>query len=77
MAQRFHVEEQWPELFDVLTEEQRHSVVATLIAGWHEGWEPTREDVENLSDFSRGAITGDEYSCRVRESAGRERSRAG
>ncbi|MFF7684508.1 hypothetical protein [Microbacterium sp. NPDC007973] len=58
------IEQQYPELFAQLDDKQRRAVVQSLAAGWHEGWEPTREDVENLTDYVRGAIDGDEYDRR-------------
>ena len=58
------VEQQYPELFAQLDDKQRRAVVQSLAAGWHEGWEPTREDVENLTDYMRGAIDADEYDRR-------------
>ena len=51
MADKFDVEERWP--------------VQSLASGWHEGFTPTREDVENLTDFSRGAIDFEEYLRRA------------
>lgn len=76
VMEQFDLEERWPELFDVLTDEQRRSVVNTLVDGWHEGWEPTREDVENLSDYERGAITFEEYGRRNDAAAEREYPKA-
>lgn len=73
MAEKFDIEERWPELFDKLDERQRHAVVNTFASSWHEGWVPNREDVENLTDFTRGAIDGDEYMRRVRGAAERRR----
>lgn len=69
MAAEFNVEARWPELFVQLDERQRRAVVDTLASSWHEGWVPNREDVENLTDFTRGAIDGDEYGRRVRGAA--------
>lgn len=63
-AQRFDIEEQWPELFEPLTQEQRARVVRVLAGGWHEGWQPNREDVADLADYARGAIIFDEYQAR-------------
>lgn len=73
MAAEFDIEGRWPELFEQLDAEQRRAVVQSLAAAWHEGWEPNREDVENLTDEARGAIDGDEYIRRVREAAERRR----
>ena len=50
MAETFTVEQQWPELFAQLDAAQRDNVRQTLAAGWHEGFTPTREDVENVTD---------------------------
>lgn len=63
------LESRWPELFAPLDAEQRRTVVRTLAAGWHEGWEPNREDVADLADYARGAITFDEYQERSRTKA--------
>ncbi|WP_295790674.1 hypothetical protein [uncultured Microbacterium sp.] len=72
------IEQQYPELFAQLNDKQRRAVVQSLAAGWHEGWEPTREDVENLTDYARGAIDADECdrrsdaaACRAAEVARR------
>ncbi|WP_288120300.1 hypothetical protein [Microbacterium sp. 69-7] len=64
LMERFDIEERWPELFVQLDDVQRNSVRQSLAAGWHEGFEPTREDVENLTEFARGAIDFDEYRRR-------------
>lgn len=63
--ERFDIEERWPELFAQLDDAQRDSVRQSLAIGWHEGFEPTREDVENLTDYARGAIDFDEYMRRA------------
>jgi len=73
---KFDVEDRWPELFEQLDEKQRRAVVQSLASAWHEGWEPTREDVENLTDKARGAIDRAEYMRRVREAAERRRRTA-
>jgi hypothetical protein len=62
--QTFDVEDRWPELFVQLDDVQRNSVRQSLAAGWHEGFTPTREDVENLTDYVRGAIDVEEYRRR-------------
>jgi len=73
VAGSFNIEQQWPELFDQLDAKQRRAVVQSLASAWHEGWEPNREDVENLTDEARGAIDGEEYMRRVRQAAERRR----
>lgn len=75
MAERFDIEERWPELFADLDDGKRHAIVQALASAWHEGWVPNREDVENLTDEARGAIDEAEYLRRARESARRRRSR--
>ena len=50
MSEIFDFEDRWPELFDRLDARQRNAVRQSLAAGWHEGFEPTREHVENLTD---------------------------
>ncbi|MCL3777883.1 MULTISPECIES: hypothetical protein [unclassified Actinomyces] len=71
MSKKFDVEDRWPELFVQLDGAQRYVVLQALAAAWHEGWEPNREDVENLTDEVRGAIDETEYLRRVREAARR------
>lgn len=58
------IEQRYPELFVQLDDKQRRAVVQSLAAGWHEGFNPTREDVENITDYARGAIDADEYDRR-------------
>jgi len=73
VAETFDIEQQWPELFAQLDAKQRRAVVQSLASAWHEGWEPNREDVENLTDRARGAIDREEYMRRVRQAAERQR----
>jgi hypothetical protein len=72
MSERFDVEQRWPELFAELDPNERRAVVQSLAADWHEGWEPNREDVENITDLARGAIDDDEYLRRVEAAAERQ-----
>ena len=74
MAEKFDIEERWPELFEQLDETQRWAVVQSLAIAWYEGWVPNREDVENLTDEARGAIDEAEYLRRAREAARRATS---
>ena len=69
--QTFDVEDRWPELFAQLDAVQRNAVRQSLAAGWHEGFNPTREDVENITDYARGAIDFDEYTRRASAVASR------
>ncbi|WP_410786921.1 hypothetical protein [Kribbella sp. C-35] len=71
MAEELDIEERWPELFAPLDDVQRRAVLQSLANAWHEGWEPNREDVENLADRARGVIDMDEYLRRAREAADR------
>lgn len=71
VAESFTIEEQWPELFTQLDATQRDSVRQALAAGWHEGFTPTREDVENITDYARGAIDFDKYTRRADAAARR------
>lgn len=64
------LEQRWPELFDGLDEVQRRSVVQSLAAAWHSGWEPNREDVENLTNYAAGRIDHAEYVRRADVAAG-------
>lgn len=61
----FDFEQRWPELFQNLDEQQRLGVLNTLAALWHEGFEITRDDVENLTDYAAGIIDADEYRVRA------------
>ncbi len=69
MSERFEIEERWPELFELLSDEERRAVVNSFASSWHEGWFPNRTDVENLTLYARGAILKDEYDRRVHERA--------
>ena len=66
MSEIFDFEDRWPELFDRLDARQRNAVRQSLAAGWHEGFEPTREHVENLTDYVLGLIDDSEYERRSR-----------
>ena len=48
-----------------LDEAQRRSVVQSLAAAWHSGWEPNRKDVENVTDYAAGRIDHLEYVRRA------------
>lgn len=69
METEFNIEQRWPDLFEPLTDEERSAVVNTLASAWHEGWEPNREHVENLTRYASGAITREEYDRREEERA--------
>ena len=49
----FDVELRWPELFEHLSEREHHAVRQSLAAAWHEGFEPTRDHVKNLTEYAR------------------------
>ena len=66
----FDIEQRWPELFHNLDEQQRLGVLNTLAALWHEGFELTREDVENLTDYAAGIIDANEYRVRAHATVG-------
>jgi type III secretory pathway component EscV len=76
MATEFNIEERWPELFEQLTIDQRRAVINALASNWHEGWVPNREDVENLTDYVRGAIDRSEYDRRAQSAAVRNKTHA-
>ena len=60
---QFDIEDRWPELFAQLDATQRNAVRQSLAAAWHEGFEPTREDVENLTDRAYwSGMFGDGYA---------------
>ena len=61
MAEKFDIEERWPELFEQLDPTQRDAVRQSLAGIWHDGWIPNREDVQDLTDLTRGAIDREEY----------------
>jgi hypothetical protein len=69
--EQLDVEQRWPDLFAGLDDGQRRAVLQSLANAWHEGWEPNREDVENLVDRARGVIDMDEYLRRARDAADR------
>ncbi|MGQ0466156.1 MAG: hypothetical protein ACT4QG_12625 [Sporichthyaceae bacterium] len=77
MGKAFDVELRWPELFEPLDEVQRRAVLQSLAVSWHEGWVPTREDVENLTDRACGAIDEAEYRRRAHAAARRGVAAAG
>nr|WP_238353338.1 hypothetical protein [Kribbella solani] len=54
-----------------MDEVQRRAVLQSLASAWHEGWEPNREDVENLVDSALGRIDRDEYLRRAHDAARR------
>ncbi|MEH0111415.1 hypothetical protein V6N00_17045 [Tersicoccus sp. MR15.9] len=76
MTTRLDIEQRWPDLFDGLTETQRWSVVQSLAAAWHEGWEPNRADVANLTDYAAGRVDHAEYARRSDALTGRVRGSA-
>jgi hypothetical protein len=51
----------WNDSFDQLTATQRNGVVHALASAIHEGWEPNSDDLQNLVDYARGAVTEAEY----------------
>ncbi|PVZ93269.1 antitoxin VbhA family protein [Amnibacterium flavum] len=65
----FDPEARWPDLFTPLSGDDRRSIVQALTAGWHEGWDPTRDDVANLVAKATGQIDQTEYLRRITESA--------
>lgn len=73
MNEQLDLEGRWPELFVDLDAKQRRGVVQSLAGIWHEGWEPNREDVKNLTDYASGKIDRAEYSRRGAELAERHR----
>lgn len=74
MDGKLQAQVRWPEIFAALTAEQREAVEQALVSGWHEGWSPTREDVQDLADEARGIITVDEYLARARQRAEQART---
>jgi hypothetical protein len=76
VAAEFNIDTRWPELFTRLDETTRIHVINTFASSWHEGWIPNREDVENLTDYARGAIDEEEYDRRAAGAAERHRAHA-
>lgn len=74
MATEFNIEARWPELFAPLDEGTRIAVVNAFASSWHEGWVPNREDIENLTDYARGAIDKAEYDRRAAGAAARQQA---
>ncbi|WP_072343173.1 antitoxin VbhA family protein [Actinomyces urinae] len=66
----FDIEQRWPELFQNLDERQRLGVRNTLAALWHEGFEATERDVENLTNYAAGIIAANEYRARAHATVG-------
>lgn len=71
------IEDQWPELFEGLTTKQLKAASNTIAANLHEGWEPTYDDIRDLTDYARGRIDDDEYMARTLASAERLRAETG
>ena len=71
MAETLDLDKRWPELFAKLDQAQHWAVMQALASSWHEGVQHTREDVENLTDYVRGAIDKDEYRRRAHAAARR------
>ena len=71
MAETLDLDKRWPELFAQLDQAQHRAVMQALAASWHEGVQHTREDVENLTDYVRGAIDKYEYRLRAHAAARR------
>lgn len=59
--EKLNPEQQWPAMFEGLDEQQRHAVRQALASSWHEGWSPTGEGVQNLTDLSRGTLSMDTF----------------
>jgi len=57
----------WPELFDGLDDRQRNAIRQACAANWHEGWNPNRADVADLTENARGRLSGEEYMQRARD----------
>jgi Antitoxin VbhA len=76
MAVEFNIESRWPELFVSLDQAGRTVVVNAFASSWHEGWVPNREDVENLTDFTRGAIDEADYNRRAAGAVARHQGHA-
>lgn len=73
MDEAFAIQERWPELFAPLSTVDRQAVASAFATRWQEGWTLSREDVENLTDYVRGAIDRDEYDRRATAAAERVR----
>ncbi|MEZ2373390.1 hypothetical protein [Arthrobacter sp. RCC_34] len=71
---RLHARDRWPEIFAELDHDTAAAVETALVDGWHEGWTPTREEVQDLADEARGLITPAEYLTRA---AARARAASG
>lgn len=73
LTSRMNLEGRWPELFEGLSPHEYRAVVQSLVANWHEGWVPNREDLKNLVEVVTGAMDENEY---MRRSAVLARARA-
>ncbi|MDO5049811.1 MAG: hypothetical protein Q4D87_08015 [Actinomycetaceae bacterium] len=65
MSNKFDIERRWPELFRGLDETQLRGVRNTIASLWHEGFSPSKQDIENLTDYARGDIDANEYKRRA------------
>lgn len=70
---RLDIESRWPDLFVRLDASARSDVLQSLSSAWRQGWVPNREDVQNLTDRTRGTIDHDEYMRLLDEPARRWR----
>lgn len=66
----------WPELFEGFDERERNAIRQAFAANWHEGWEPNRADVADLTEHARGRLTDEEYMQRSRDRLAAARARA-
>ncbi len=59
----------WPEAFEKLTILQAQAVEQSLVAAWHEGVDPSAEQVHDLAERVRGEISFEEFKARVLDRA--------
>ena len=69
MSEYFDLHHQYPDLFEMLTEEQRRNVMHSFASSWLEGDNPTRDDAALLIDYALGRITAEEYDRKALEQA--------
>ncbi|WP_293823220.1 hypothetical protein [uncultured Corynebacterium sp.] len=74
MTNHVDIRQEWPDLFQGLSESQCDSIVQSVASARLEGLVPTREFVDRLAKCARGEMTTAEYLVQVQQDA---RTRSG
>lgn len=51
---------EFPDIFEDLTEEQTHNIINTAASHWLDGSEPTRRSLELSANIYKGTMTAEE-----------------